>query len=373
MFKKTLASECGVTPRYVISARNRDGVLPDEDSIVSYGSLEHLRSCLYAEAAVFTHHPLYLVPDLFRRHRRKSRRVLVECFLQHGVTALKPLVDYHFEKQKFALFLANSAWEKRIVEQHCEYPPDRVFVAGMPRWDRLHPDHNVDLPTGDHRQRLLIFPTWRRGLDKLTVNEFAQRDFYLCWRAALARISERAAELGVSVFFCSHSIIERFSSMLNTPGIRTIGVRQMVSELPSFDVLLTDYSSLCFDFLFMSKPTAFFMFDQESFFSVRRPYIKIPEDLPGRAFETSNELLEGIFSSQGMTELLSDSEIKNCIQRYIAYHDDRNTERVVDAITAKVTNLRLKSVAEPQGSDESVEAREHGQAMERISPTRNER
>jgi hypothetical protein len=78
------------------------------------------------------------------------------------------------------------------------------------------------------------------------------------------------------------------------------------------------------------------MFDRNSFFSVRQPYIQIPEELPGRAFETSHELIEGIFSGSGLSELLSESEMKSHIQRYIAFQDERNTERVIEAISARV-------------------------------------
>ena len=96
------------------------------------------------------------------------------------------------------------------------------------------------------------------------------------------------------------------------------------------DVLITDYSSIFFDFLCQKKPILFFVYDRQEYENGRGLYRPL-EELPGAVCETIEELGENLRKIQeGNYE-----EGKNFADyfREFAYHDDGNaSRRVVDII-----------------------------------------
>ena len=63
----------------------------------------------------------------------------------------------------------------------------------------------------------------------------------------------------------------------------------------SSDILITDYSSVFFDFANLRKPILFFTYDIEKYQSMLRGfYIDVNNDLPGPLLRTNDELIEAI-------------------------------------------------------------------------------
>ena len=56
------------------------------------------------------------------------------------------------------------------------------------------------------------------------------------------------------------------------------------------DMLITDYSSVIFEYALLGKPIAFFCYDLLIY--DRDFYLKYPDDLPGDVFKTQEELTE---------------------------------------------------------------------------------
>ena len=98
------------------------------------------------------------------------------------------------------------------------------------------------------------------------------------------------------------------------------------------DLLITDYSSVFFDYAILNRPIIFFMYDLENYRDqLRGFYIDIEKDAPGPIVQTEKELFQAIHAMSDSNVQLSStfSEFKN---RFSSLEDGKATERVVQTI-----------------------------------------
>ncbi|MEM4782150.1 MAG: CDP-glycerol glycerophosphotransferase family protein, partial [Halalkalicoccus sp.] len=100
------------------------------------------------------------------------------------------------------------------------------------------------------------------------------------------------------------------------------------------DALVTDYSSVYFDFLLLDRPVAFYAYDRERY--EKRPgfYVEYDEVTPGPVAETFDELL-------GALDLVLDSPEAHAAERErvramaFDHADDRSAERVREYVRVR--------------------------------------
>jgi CDP-glycerol glycerophosphotransferase len=95
------------------------------------------------------------------------------------------------------------------------------------------------------------------------------------------------------------------------------------------DLLITDYSSLFFDFAILNKPILFFMYDRKEYESKTRGfYLNIDRDLPGRISTVLPTLANDIF-----TVLAEQQQLSSFNTIFNPREDGCSAERVVKAVT----------------------------------------
>ncbi|MDO4975008.1 MAG: CDP-glycerol glycerophosphotransferase family protein [Alphaproteobacteria bacterium] len=99
------------------------------------------------------------------------------------------------------------------------------------------------------------------------------------------------------------------------------------------DLLITDYSSVFFDFGILKRPMIFYMYDLDFYKDDLRGFYLSLDELPGPIVKTEKELIEKI---QNLSNWTNTSEYKKAIQEFnekFTYNEDGHaTERVVDQI-----------------------------------------
>lgn len=99
------------------------------------------------------------------------------------------------------------------------------------------------------------------------------------------------------------------------------------------DVLITDYSSVFFEFLLMDKPILFYAPDYNSYTEDRGFYLKY-DKLPGKIVKSKDELkekLEGILSNDDMSD-----EREEYKKLYMNACDGTATQKIVDYVIDKL-------------------------------------
>jgi len=143
------------------------------------------------------------------------------------------------------------------------YPRNDVILGGDD-YDRALIDNGVDVATRDaivqHRARggraLLYAPTFRDSGAHPTDDGSLD----------IERLSDFARRHDLLIVLKLHPFLAARSSGLSAPNILQAGpVSDIYPLLSLFDVLLTDYSSIFFDYLLLDRPIAFYPYDMDSY------------------------------------------------------------------------------------------------------------
>lgn len=277
---------------------------PDYEKVREYGRnvvpFMSLRHMLYAMAA-----DLYVASDsrthLYQwRHKpsivanRISKHDIF--FLQHGVTALKR-VAYLFGKEgssPMTYFVATSKREQDIVVEHFGYARDKAPICGFARWDALEDRSDAAHPL------ILVMPTWRQWLEEQSAEVFCQSEYYQRYSELIAspRLLELLERYDARLVFYIHPKLSEqlanFTASNERVELVPMGSRPLNEIMMECAALVTDYSSVCWDVLYMDKPVAFYQFDQERYETEVGSYVDLNHDLPGDVCKTEDELLASL-------------------------------------------------------------------------------
>jgi len=135
-------------------------------------------------------------------------------------------------------------------------------------------------------------------------------------------------KLDINFIFRGHHMAEKLLD--DVSEIKDVVVSSSIdtnSLLSIVDILITDYSSISFDYMAVGKPIIYYTYDREEYESERGLYFPL-EDVSEDIYKTNNEVAEAI------KRLLNAENISNKQQeaqeKFCAYDDGDATTRVVD-------------------------------------------
>jgi CDP-glycerol glycerophosphotransferase len=155
--------------------------------------------------------------------------------------------------------------------------PTRIVVTGDPRDDALTDARGGALLDAGSARTILYAPTWRDGAPDPVAPTPEQWDAIAAWlerRDAVLYL--RAHPLGAGDYAAGPARSNRVR-MLGSDRVRDVN-----TALPEVDVLLTDYSSIAFDFALLGRPIVFLAGDLEPYAKRRGLYDSYREFSGGR-------------------------------------------------------------------------------------------
>ena len=268
--------------------------LDEAGRIVSYGSFRHIwLGCLaslhiHEYAASGNCFPEEL-PWFLRKHIRKKPFYL-DVFLPHGVT-YGSSDTYKKDNLKCHLYICSAAAEQDNLIRNLGYNKKNALLTGLPRLDiwyeKNHPDPG----------RILYMPTWRMKLADVSDEEFVQSDYYKLVNSILSdpEIIRVLDAYDLNMDFYIHIQMQKYKKLF-TPAskrIHVLGLDSSIQELMGrASLLITDCSSVHFDFAYMGKPVLYCRNDRESF--AREQYAEqgfsVEENGFGPACQSAKEL-----------------------------------------------------------------------------------
>ncbi|HSX67383.1 CDP-glycerol glycerophosphotransferase family protein [Nocardioides sp.] len=314
---------------YVITADSphRDR-LDQLGNVVVRGSIEHVRYALLATRLVSTHLPEYLLPTPDPRLVRYANGVRV--FLQHGIMGMKNMVaNYGRRISDFQcdIFHVTSAREREMIINDFGYLPSQVRVTGLPRFDSLL------APSAGEPRGLLIIPTWREWL--LRPEFFVESEFLERWRGLLhdERI-KRLVDAGEPVTFMLHPNLAHHTALFDAPDGVTVlrqGERDVQDLMREHRAMVTDYSSVGFDFALQGRPVYYFQFDRDRFLGRHPSHLDPVADLPGYVAAHAEDVLAEL-ERDWQAGFAMPAENARRIARVIAHADRDNCARVYASV-----------------------------------------
>lgn len=261
-------------------------------------------------------------------------------FLQHGVTKddqSKWLNRYN--RNLYGLVVNTRAEYDSILEYDYFYTPREVWLTGMPRYDAL---------THDEKGYITVMPTWRKslsdGVDAAGVwkvgDDFAQSGYFKFYNALLnhEKLLAKAKEYGYKICFMPHPNIKPALGLFQRhPQVTFWDEEKPYREVfAESNLLVTDYSSVVFDFAYLQKPIVYCQFDRDEFFSGGHSYVEgyfnYMEDGFGEVEADLESLVDRVIEYMEHGCVLKEKYAKR-IKQTFAYHDRDCSRRVVDKIS----------------------------------------
>lgn len=303
----------------VFEKGTRDSKLINSENLLYRGSIKAYSRFLISKAIIFDTYDGDVAPGLQKRIKRVKK-----IFITHGMEGLKN-VDYMFNKRfiEADLMFAASEYEKNIKNKYGFYP--NVKVTGYPRFDK---NGNVD----KEQRKIVILFTWR---DYLTKSNLETSEYYTKILNVVKNpsLSEFCVKNNITCYVKIHHRILKLISGLNIelPNIITNQSFDFSKILSESMVLITDYSSLAWDYIFHDKPVLFYQFDKEEY-EIKQGvlYTDVKEENLGICVKNENEIVEEL---ENMFSLTNEPKFKipNKL-KYYNFEDNNNTNRVVEEI-----------------------------------------
>ena len=241
------------------------------------------------------------------------------------------LLDYENLQRNFqlstTLMAPNELTRWALVEDHdlLDVYRGRTIVAGSPRLDtsltmsaqeRTALRGRLGLAEDDERRLVLFAPTWRGGVSKRELDR----------EALVADLTAMASRDDVLVVYRAHRLSEKLLAGVNLPVSvvpKDIDTNELLAAV---DVLVTDYSSILFDFLPQKRPIVLYMHDIEEYRAERGLYLD-PGEVPGLACYDRAELASAIgraLAGEGVAP-------QKALDRYCPYEDGQASSRLARA------------------------------------------
>lgn len=261
MFKYIRENHPEIEAYYIITGKSPDYEKVNKlGNVVIYRSWRHYMLFFAAQYKISTHIMGYS-PDMmyYSIKNRKQRYQGKQIFLQHGVIKNNIPVLYQ-EKTKLDMFICGGYPEYKFISQEYHYKNGEVRYTGLARYDNLH--NNVE------KNQILIMPTWRTYLKTVSKTERVNSDYFITWSKLLRdeRIIEEIRANDVQIVFYPHyemqPYIAYFQSTVPEVKIADFKHYDVQMLLKESKLLITDYSSVLFDFAYMRKPCICYQFDK---------------------------------------------------------------------------------------------------------------
>lgn len=325
---------------YIIDKRETDyqNIKQYDKNVIQFMSMKHMFYSMIAKICISSDSTTHLYvwrskPSVVRRIIKKKK----ELFLQHGVTALKQVHKLFGKKgsSPMTYFVTVSKDEKEIIVNDFGYKPENVPVTGFARWDVLE-----DKSTKDNRF-ILMMPTWRSWLEEVSSEIFMQSDYYKYYSELLtsSELSRVLENKGLELIFYLHpkfaAYIDAFKDKVSK-NVRYIAF----GEIPLNDLmmkcsmLITDYSSVCWDVLYQNKPVLFYQFDYELYKTVHGSYINMEKELLGDRATEAKTLIKCI-DEYACRDFKTKPHYQKMIDNYFAHRDNDNSKRIYKFLKSK--------------------------------------
>lgn len=117
--------------------------------------------------------------------------------------------------------------------------------------------------------------------------------------------------------------------------IDTADYREVNDLLFIVDVLITDYSSIIYEFSLLGRPMYFYAFDKNMYVETRDFYETYEDIVPGKIIKDFDELLDTVSRGE-----YSKEELDAFVRKNFTYTDGKATDRVIDQIILGKTENR---------------------------------
>ena len=315
------------------------GKLKQYDNIIRYKGIMHKILFCVADRLITAHRGTVEAWNyrLYKKYFGWLAPRQKYVFLQHGITKDNVSDVLGKENTSFDLFITGAKPEYEYIKSTFGYNPSEVAYTGFARFDELH---NVQ-----SNRTILLMPTWRKELAWHASKEERERSFqiseyYLRYQSVLnnKQLDELLSHHNYKLVFQLHHemscFADHFTSSSDNIIINNVKETDVQNLIRTSSVLITDYSSVFFDFAYMGKPILYYQFDYDEFSSkhYRKGYFDYKRDGFGPVISNEDALIEHLRTVLEKPETERQSDYQKRVDEFFVLRDQENCKRIYNSI-----------------------------------------
>ena len=265
------------------------------------------------------------VEMFFRRHPSWQY-----IFIQHGLTFMRDSILYagYLYPEKFDRFVVCSDREEKLFMKY-GFTPEKIIKVGLQRWDLLQ-----NLPKPQEKSILLML-TWRHINAVCFENSLYKKNLLSLLHNA--KLMKYLQQNKITLYFAPHHALAGNMhvnfDISNEKNIKVVDSGKVSQYIRECSCLITDFSSVSFDFMFQNKPVIFYVLDKDD---ASLPKFE-REDLS--KFDYKKYILPDVYFDEDAA-----------VSRLIEYCEnnfkiDENTQKIYDSFFYTKENIREKLIA----------------------------
>lgn len=272
--------------------------------IVWRNSLKHL--LLYQNADMFFVTLSYddVTPNKIMHKSIKFKTKRPVIYLQHGTLGIKKIgyQGNHYNNNMFRFVIYNKLIKKQYALENNFKDYQLYYSEYHPRYKALITKQKEYLKSANRERQILFFMTWRDYFGDNFATKYLIKNIndILTNRKLLNYLKDTNTKLvlGLHQFFHGDQL-SKLTQNTDPQYIKVAYSSEMdiMDELTKSDLLITDYSSLGFDFSFLNKPVILYEPDLYDYLKSRKLYCTIKE-LEKYAIQDANTLIKTIIKGK---------------------------------------------------------------------------
>ncbi len=271
-------------------------------------------------------------------------------FLQHGI--IKDDLSSWLGKynKNLDMFVCSAAGEyKSVLEYDYMYDDRVVKLTGLPRYDNLL-NNNIK-----EENLIALMPTWRSSLvgplvlgtqDRKYNPKFKESEYYKFYNGLISnkKLIDNLKKNNYKILFALHPSMKAQLKDFEKSKYVDITFYPNYSKIfKKSKIMITDYSSVFFDFAYLKKPIIYTQFDKDyigqthEIQSGGKGYFEYERDAFGDVVYNLDNAVDKIISLI-KNDCKMEKKYKDRVDKFFAFSDDKNCERVYNEIK-KLMNI----------------------------------
>lgn len=308
-----------------------------QDRVLDFMSLKYF-IYMFAAKVFISSDTKFHAYNLQRRDSLLAKSMLQKknVFLQHGMNGIKKVPVFHKKRGLLDLVIAPSNFERENINiKQWGYSPEEVIATGYARWDSY-----IDKSSEIAYRQIFMMPTWRKSMEGMSREQFLGTTFYKEYQTFLKspKLKEVLIRNNVRLAFFLHPYFKNYVDLFDIDESFTdkhdyLDV-DMGEEIMKSSMMISDYSSVTWDMFYLNKPVVFYQFDQEDYLKSEGAYLDYENELFGDVVFNSEQAVNVLikYVENGFLENPKYTAMRN---KYIDFHDHKNSERIYKGILKK--------------------------------------
>jgi CDP-glycerol glycerophosphotransferase len=317
--------------RHVWVVDGHDPLIPDWVEVIRPNTWSHLQALGQAQYIVANSGmPIYWRKKAGQRylqtwHGTPLKKVAFDIENPQMADASRYLRHFARDVQSWDLLLSQNPFSTQTLRRAFRYNGP-IVETGYPRNDLLRLEA-ADLIRKQTRRTLGLDPRARAILYAPTWRDNAEFELNL-------DLGALADQLGPNTVLLlrAHNSVAGTVEAQDHPRVHDVSSISDIRELLlAADVLVTDYSSVMFDFAITRRPILLFAYDIDYYRDeLRGLYFNLESEAPGPVLRTQDELAAALRDPDTASDRRRDA-YGRFVDRYVPFDDGRAAARAVDA------------------------------------------